>query len=470
MRRILLAFAILLAVAPDLAHAQTPEAKAIAAAGFAPEDVGFVLIDLDDGHALAEQAADALFIPASVAKLATVYTAQQILGADFRFRTRLYRAGNTLVLKGGGDPVLTNIELRDLALQLKTQPPPGGWKGFLYDASGIGAAPEVDNGQPVQATYNAGLGGLNVDFNRIQVSWSRDAEGRLAFAARVVADGLNVPADWVRFQPAQGALPPGANFLYAGDDAGESWLYAPDLPESLPDEGAIFLPVRQPALNTARVFRAIAQRNGIALPEPRAGSVPQDATLLAIVESAPLPELMTGLLKFSNNMTAELIGLATSQRLTGETLDLRASSAALGFWLERRLSYADWTGFKLVNHSGLSSESRASPRQFAAILTSMAREPVLAGTLNPILGDDPKAAAAAKSGTMDFAGGLAGFLTGKSGRRLAFAIFVIDREKRAALDAAFDRRILAPTPGAKSWAGRARALEYALLKSWRARF
>jgi D-alanyl-D-alanine carboxypeptidase/D-alanyl-D-alanine-endopeptidase (penicillin-binding protein 4) len=328
----------------------------------------------------------------------------------------------------------------------------------------------VSDGQPIQATYNPGFGALNVDFNRIQVNWSRDEAGKLGFHARTVADGLNIPADWVRFLPAETAPPPGANFLYAGDASGERWLYAPDLAETLPDAGAIFLPVKQPALNTALVFRAIAERNGLALPEPRAGTVPADAVLVAQVESPPLSEVMTGLLKFSNNMTAELIGLAASARLTGKALDPRASSAALGDWLRQKLSYVDWTGFKLVNHSGLSSESRASPRQIAAILMAMAREPVLAGMPGRILGDDPKAEAAAKSGTMDFACGLAGYLTGRSGRRLAFAIFALDREKRTALDEAFDRRILAPTPGARNWLGRAHALEKTLLKSWRARF
>jgi D-alanyl-D-alanine carboxypeptidase/D-alanyl-D-alanine-endopeptidase (penicillin-binding protein 4) len=473
MRRLLAAiFLAVFWIAPAGAEPQaTPEAKAVAKGGFAPEDVGFVLIDLDDGRALSEQTADALFIPASVAKLATVYPAQQILGADYRFQTRLYRSGNALYLKGGGDPVLTNIALRDLARQIQSLKPDGGaWKGFFYDATATSAVPEVSDGQPVQATYNAGVDALSLDFNRIQVNWSRDAAGKLVFQARAVADGLNVPADWVQFLPAQAAPPPGANFLYAGDAAGERWLYAPDLPETLPEEGAIFLPVKQPARNTARVFRELAKRNGVALPEPQAGAVPVGATLVATVESPPLAEVMTGLLKFSNNMTAELIGLATSAKLTGRRLDPRASSAALGDWLKQHLSYVDWTGFKLVNHSGLSSESRASPRQIAAVLMAMAREPVLAGMPNRIMGDDPRAEAAAKSGTMDFACGLAGFLTAKSGRRLAFAIFVLDRDKRAALDASFDRRILQPTPGARNWLGRAHALENTLLKSWRERF
>ena len=472
MRRFLAVFFLTaLWISPSLAEPQaTPETKAIEKAGFAPEDIGFVLIDLDDGRALSEQTADALFIPASVAKLATVYPAQQLLGADYRFHTRLYRIGNALYLKGGGDPVLTNNELRDLALQIQALKPEGGWKSFFYDASATGTAPEVSNDQPIQATYNAGVDALSVDFNRIQVNWSRDAEGKLAFYARAVADGLNVPADWVQFLPAQSEPPPGANFLYAGDASGERWLYAPDLPETLPEEGAIFLPVKHPARNTALVFRELAKRNGIALPEPQVGTVPPDAIAIATVESPPLSDVMTGLLKFSNNMTAELIGLATSHKLTGQVLDPRASSAALGEWLKQHLSYVDWTGFKLVNHSGLSSASRASPRQIAAILMAMAREPVLAGMPNRIMGDDPKAEAAAKSGTMDFACGLGGFLTAKSGKRLAFAVFVLDRDKRAALDASFDRRILQPTPGARNWLGRAHALENTLLKSWRDRF
>jgi len=472
MRRFLaVLFLTALWISPALAEPQaTPETKAIEKAGFAPEDIGFVLIDLDDGRPLSEQTADSLFIPASVAKLATVYPAQQLLGADFRFHSRLYRIGNALYLQGGGDPVLTNIELRDLALQIQALKPEGGWKSFFYDASATGSVPEVSDDQPIQATYNAGVDALSVDFNRIQVNWSRDAEGKLAFHARAVADGLNVPADWVQFLPARSEPPPGANFLYAGDASGERWLYAPDLPETLPEEGAIFLPVKQPARNTALVFRELAKRNGIALPEPQVGIVPAEATPIATVESAPLSEVMTGLLKFSNNMTAELIGLATSHKLTGQVLDPRASSAALGDWLKQHLSYVDWTGFKLVNHSGLSSESRASPRQIAAILMAMAREPVLAGMPNRIMGEDPKAEAAAKSGTMDFACGLGGFLTAKSGKRLAFTIFVLDRDKRAALDASFDRRILQPTPGARNWLGRAHALENTLLKSWRDRF
>jgi serine-type D-Ala-D-Ala carboxypeptidase/endopeptidase (penicillin-binding protein 4) len=468
MRRFIAALLLLLLIGPAVADTgSSPDSTRIAKAGFTSDAVGFVVVDLDQGRPVAEWNADQLFIPASVAKLATVTAAEQILGPDFKFQTRLYRAGDTVYLQGGGDPVLTNIELRDLARMLKGVPV--AWKALVYDASALKGVPEVDDRQPIEAVYNAGFGALDLNFNRIQVNWSRGEDGKLTFKARAVADGLNVPADWISILPATSEPPPGANFLYAGGMDGERWLTAPDLAETLPEDGAIFLPVRNPALNTALVFRRMAADVGVSLPLPLAGTVPAGAELIGTAESPPLSEIIKGLLKFSNNITAELIGATAMQKLTGRVLSQPESGAALAAWLKDHFPATDWRGFTLVNHSGLGNRDRASPRQIAGILTALSRDPVLSGLMNRIMTDDPKADAAAKTGTMDFACGLGGLFTGKSGRRFAFAIFLTDRDRRAKLDADLDRRILAPTPGAESWLGRARGLENALLKDWRDR-
>src|SRR4051812_3336000 len=196
MRSLIAGLLLLLLIGPAAADTgSSPDAKRIAKAGFDGADIGFVVVDLDEVRPVAEWNADQLFIPASVAKLATVYAAEQILGPDFKFQTRLYRAGDTVYLQGGGDPVLTNIELRDLARMLK--PGEKGWRGFVYDASALRGAPQVDEGQPIQAVYNAGFGALDLNFNRIQVNWSRAEDGTLTFKTRAVADGMNVPADWI---------------------------------------------------------------------------------------------------------------------------------------------------------------------------------------------------------------------------------------------------------------------------------
>src|ERR1700761_3355504 len=185
MRALAVLLLFLLLIGPAAADPSFgPDAQRIAKAGFGAADIGFVVVDLDEGRPVAEWNADQVFIPASVAKLATVYAAEQILGANYKFQTRLYRAGDTLYLQGGGDPVLTNIELRDLARQLKSGA--GPWKAFLYDASALKGAPEVDAGQPIEAVYNAGFGALDLDFNRIQVNWLRGEDGKIGFKTRAV--------------------------------------------------------------------------------------------------------------------------------------------------------------------------------------------------------------------------------------------------------------------------------------------
>src|SRR5215472_11718255 len=89
--------------------ALTP-AEAIHNLGFAQSDVGYILFDVQSRRVLLEQNADQLFLPASVSKLSTVYAALEILGADFRFQTVVYRRGADLYLKGGGDPSLDSTD------------------------------------------------------------------------------------------------------------------------------------------------------------------------------------------------------------------------------------------------------------------------------------------------------------------------------------------------------------------------
>jgi hypothetical protein len=57
--------------------------------------------------------------------------------------------------------------------------------------------------------------------------------------------------------------------------------------------------------------------------------VPANAVQIGRIESRPLAEIIIGLLRFSNNPSAELVGLAASRKLTDESLTLGPSAAAL---------------------------------------------------------------------------------------------------------------------------------------------
>ncbi|WP_042701077.1 D-alanyl-D-alanine carboxypeptidase, partial [Azospirillum sp. B506] len=174
----------------------------------------------------------------------------------------------------------------------------------------------------------------------------------------------------------------------------------------------------------------------------------------------------------------ELIGLAAARRLDPSAATLGRSAALLQGWLTRRPMEGDgqlagraagqavgWRGLRLANHSGLGTGSRATPRQMAALLR--AGGPALWDLLPGE--EDGKALPPgihAKTGTLAYVKGLAGLLTAASGRRLGFVLFIADPARRAALDAALDRRVTTTPAEARAWAATARKLQEEILERW----
>src|SRR5437868_4836146 len=77
---------------------------------------GIDFYDLDANTVVYEQNSDRFFVPGSTTKLVTMGSALQLLGADYRFHTRIYRTGEVtpdgslrgdLVLVASGDPNLS---------------------------------------------------------------------------------------------------------------------------------------------------------------------------------------------------------------------------------------------------------------------------------------------------------------------------------------------------------------------------
>jgi N-acyl-D-amino-acid deacylase len=84
---------------------------------FAHSRFGIEFYSLDTGKVVYERNSRQLFVPGSTTKLFTEGTALELLGADYRFHTRVYRTGSIekdgtlngdLVLVAGGDPNLSN--------------------------------------------------------------------------------------------------------------------------------------------------------------------------------------------------------------------------------------------------------------------------------------------------------------------------------------------------------------------------
>jgi D-alanyl-D-alanine carboxypeptidase/D-alanyl-D-alanine-endopeptidase (penicillin-binding protein 4) len=147
---------------------------------------------------------------------------------------------------------------------------------------------------------------------------------------------------------------------------------------------------------------------------------------------------------------------------------------AIANWYQQVLPTTDWRDFRSVNHSGLSNLARHTPRQLADILryawTSRPGGITFAGLLSPphwSKETEPlRGMVWAKSGTMNYADGLVGYLTTAKGRQLGFVILLTDFSRRAKLDATFDARIPEASPEARAWTDRAKSFEQSLVTHW----
>ncbi len=457
---------------------------ALAEARLPADQVGFMVVDQETGTVLAEHNADAGFIPASVTKVPSTVTALDVLGGDYRFRTVMAIDGTVtdgtlegdVYLWGGGDPMLEPVDLAAFVRALGEHGIRKVEGRFVYDDSYLVTAEAIDPNQPDDAGYNPSVGALSLAFNRVRLKWSPAKGG--GFVAKAVAHSneLAVPVRSVSLSVAGADASRYMRFEHAaGAEGEEAWLVGPSQRRG----GTRWLPVRYPGRNTAGVLRAIAADAGIELPEPEPGAVPEQAQAVHQHESRPLSEILPRVLKHSNNMATELIGLVTTRQMLGEARTLRGSGDATAGWLHSKMPLTDWDGFLLANHSGLSSDSRMSPRHMMAVLDYAFARPhggVAYASMLPRkwktawakehAGIPKDAAIRAKSGTMYYGRGLAGVIKTPDGRRLLFVYFASDLAARDAYDADPDR--LAPwnTRKARGWLKQAKTLEQQLVAIW----
>ena len=139
----------------------------------------------------------------------------------------------------------------------------------------------------------------------------------------------------------------------------------------------------------------------------------------------------------------------------------------MSFWARETLGMS---GARLVDHSGLGEQSRLTAEGMALGLARVHKHGALQPILKPVAFKDANGRkqkdhpvkVAAKTGTLYFVSGLAGYVTATDGRELAFAIFAADRDRRAKLPKKLGDR----PPGASSWNNRAKRLQQTLIQRW----
>jgi serine-type D-Ala-D-Ala carboxypeptidase/endopeptidase (penicillin-binding protein 4) len=397
----------------------------IAAPRFAAASWGISVVSLDDGHGVYGHDDGKLMLPASTAKLYTAAFALDRLGADYRTHTDVLAAGEIrrgrlrgeLVLRGRGDPTLSGDGWAD---QLAQQVAAAGITrvdgGVVGDDTAF-PGPPIGSGweaSDLQEYYGATASGLTVDENTMVATVRDDAVTLTpADAATTLAEQ---PADTPELYRA-----PGASTLHVlGAQARKSRL-------SLPD----------PALTAARRLTTALEKRGITVKkDARSVHWPIPApqgTQLATLPSPTLGEILASGLKRSQNMYLQSVFLlagAEAQDQAAPRAEDRAA-AALAAWLASRgigpsatsleegtgLSRHDLTTAGSLTHLLLTSDTPA----FRALLPVAGVDGTLARRLK---GTAAEGNVQAKTGSMSYVNALAGYVTTKSGQRLAFAVIL----------------------------------------------
>lgn len=437
-----------------------------------PGEVACAVADVETGLRLeAENGASGL-PPASVAKALTSLYALDVLGAEHRFHTRVMATGDViggvvqgdLILVGGGDPTLTTDHLAQLAKALKSvgvREVRGGFK--LWD----GALPYVrtiDADQPDHVGYSPAISGLALNYNRVHFEWKRAGQGwSVSMDART--EKYRPEVAMARMKVAKRSAPV---YSYADSGGADQWTVAN---AALGKGGSRWLPVRRPAEYAGDVFRTMARAHGIVLAKPKVvKSLPQElgqGQVLAQHSSAALLVMLRRMLKYSNNLMAEMIGMSATAASGRRPGSLRASAQAMNSWAGAKYGM---TGTRLVDHSGLGDASRMTPNDLVGALIAARKVGQLKPLLKPFLLRDTNGKVnkthpikvTAKTGTLNFVSGLGGFMTAADGTELAFAIFAADQSARSRIKRADRER----PKGARSWNRKAKKMQQRLIERW----
>ncbi|MDK3019621.1 D-alanyl-D-alanine carboxypeptidase/D-alanyl-D-alanine endopeptidase [Pseudodonghicola flavimaris] len=456
--------------AGDFAARAAGGAEGLIARSGLPGEVVCAVADPRSGKMLESVQGSEGLPPASVAKILTTLYALERLGPDYRFATRLIATGpvqngvlqGDLVLAGGGDPTLSTDDLARMAAELKAagvREVRGRFR--VYDGV-LPFVQSIDESQPAHLGYSPAVSGIALNFNRVHFQWAPAGKGySVAMDAR--SDRYRPEVAMARMRIANRQLPV---YTYADRDGIDDWTVAR---AALGKGGSRWLPVRKPAAYTGDVFRTLARAYGVVLPAAQVGRSLPGGTVLITHQSDALRDVLRLMLKYSNNLTAEMVGM-TASASGGKTPDsLRASAAEMNRWAADRLGMSNT---RMVDHSGLGDASRMTAGDLVSALVQVRRQNILRPLLKPFPMRDARGRIMqnhpikvdAKTGTLNFVSGLGGFLTAPNGRELAFAIFTADPARRARSKDS-DQEI---PQGARSWNRKSKALQQQLIERWSA--
>jgi D-alanyl-D-alanine carboxypeptidase/D-alanyl-D-alanine-endopeptidase (penicillin-binding protein 4) len=413
---------------------------------FIPTHVGIEVVSLDSREVLYERNSRALFHPASNLKLLTAATALHALGKDYKFKTILCTdsiiengtlLGN-LCIKGFGNPDFSYKDLKWMVEQLKAM----GMRRVKGDL--IGDVSFFDSlfwgkgwmWDDEPSSSEAFITPLSVNDNSVKVYLK---------PGQRVGDPVQV-----RLDPETGYVQLENNGLTGSDtvintievtrrfrERLNTIVVNGTLPRNSP-EHEFALSVWQPELYTLSLFREDLERQGITLEGNSHLGTLKDGSKQLVSHEWPIDSVVIKMMKTSDNLSAEntLKVIAAEKRgqpgtATNGISIVNEFLSSLGI---------DTTAYLMVDGSGVSHYNLIDAQTIVDLLSKMQTQEELIGlfrTSLPIAGVDgtlekrmrgtsAEGRVRAKTGTLQDASSLSGYVQTEGGSGLAFSILMQD--------------------------------------------
>lgn len=444
--------------------------------GLSSKQFGYVVYDLEKKKIISKYNSSKLFIPGSVSKVVIAIAALNVLGGDFRFKTQLAYKGKIdagvlkgdLYIKGFGDPLLQISDLMNFVEVLKKYGIKKIEGKLFYDQSYLINTLQIDPVGGSTSYFNPGISALSVDYNRQIAHWFHLKETINLFLVPKLSSCQIGYSSRTNLE---------TGFNYERKVKPDVWTLSS---KYLPPKGVKSLPVKKPALFTALMFKKIARMNNINIPVIEEGVMSSDCKVMFTHRGLPLVLIVKHLLRKSKNMVAELLLLATVKKLTGKKYSLKNASVVISNWFQKNMPNVDWQGFKILNGSGLSSHTRVSSLQIMKILEYGSKKMYSGNSiisLLPISGwkgtlfsrlNYPNSAfhVWAKTGTMHYVSGLAGFFFTNSGKRMLFSLLTSDFKRRKIIDSIKSPKRLKALKSVHKWIANSRNVQNLIISKW----
>lgn len=397
----------------------------------------------DEGKKIIDINAERLMVPASLTKIVTGSAVLNKLALNTKFKTEIWsnasiEAGSlkgALCFKGGGDPSFVSEKMWYLVNEftrngIKTIEGDLVIDGSRFDSEFFDSGRESVR---VDRAFDAPISALSFNWNSVNVFVRPGAKA--GDAVRVFLDPAN---DYLELDnTAKTVAKSGVKSIEVSRvklGLKDKIIISGSLSENA-GEMVVYKSISNPVLWTASHFKEFLNQRGITIKGyVKEGECAQDSKLLASVSSKNLNEILSDMLKFSNNFVAEML----AKNLAAEENTANGKGATMKDGIESIKKYLDKLGlarkdYVLENVSGLTRDNRFSPKQLALVLTSIKNDflifpeflsglPIAGvdGTMKNRLKGDQFSLVRAKTGYLDGVVGLGGFVGRKDKSPLIF--------------------------------------------------